>query len=158
MPSQGKKYSNSEAFQKLMKYCAYQERCHQEVNMKLYDWGFYKDDRNEIIVRLIQENFINEERFARAYCRGRFRQKHWGKLKIAQGLKQKGVSSKLIEIAFEEISDDEYLNTLQTILIKKSKSVKETNEFKRNSKISYYAISRGFESALVFDQLKLIKF
>jgi regulatory protein len=78
MRSLGKKYSNSEALQKLMKYCAYQERCHQEVNQKLFDWGFLPEDRDEIIVRLIQENFINEERFARAYCRGKFRQNKMG--------------------------------------------------------------------------------
>ena len=77
-----KKYTNRDAAIKLMKYCSYQERCHQEVNKKLYDWGFYKDDRDEIIVRLIEENFINEERFARAFTRGKFNIKKWGKQKI----------------------------------------------------------------------------
>lgn len=154
MRSLGKKYSNSEAFQKLMKYCAYQERCHQEVKNKLYEWGFYSEDIDEIIVRLIDENFINEERFARAYCRGKFRQKKWGRLKIIQGLKQKGISANLVKLALTEIEEEGYLQNLNYLIQKKSKLLKDKDSYKRNYKLANYAISKGYEGDLVWEVIR----
>ena len=150
----GKKYSNSEALQRLMKFCAYQERCQQEVDNKLREWGFFSEDRAELIVRLIGENFLNEERFARAYCRGKFRQKKWGRLKIKQGLKQKGITDKLSGIAMTEIDEESYRKNLADLLSKKSKLLKERDSFKRNYKLANYVISRGYESDLVWDEIR----
>ena len=149
-----KKYTNREAAIKLMKYCSYQERCHQEVNKKLYDWGFYKDDRNEIIVRLIEGNFINEERFAKAFTRGKFNIKKWGKQKITYALKQKQISDNLIKIALKEIDNENYKKTLKNVLIKKSKLIKEKNNFIKNKKLAQFVINKGYESDVVWEEIR----
>ncbi|MBL6963360.1 MAG: RecX family transcriptional regulator [Bacteroidetes bacterium] len=154
MRSLGKKYSNSEAVQKLMKYCAYQERCHQEVKNKLFDWGFKGEDIDDILVRLIDEDFINEERFARAFCRGKFRQKKWGRLKIIQGLKEKGISANLVKLALLEIEEDRYRANLKYLIQKKSSLLKEKDSYKRNHKLANYAISKGYEVDLVWDEIR----
>ena len=94
-------------------YCAYQERSQQEVRSKLYEWGLWKEVVEEVIVKLINDNFLNEERFALAYAGGKFRIKKWGKIKIQQGLKLKGVSEYCIKKAFASIDYDDYLNLIQ---------------------------------------------
>lgn len=150
-----KKYiSKQEALQKLQRYCAYQDRCHQEVRTKLLEIGSYGDDLEEVIVELIQENFLNEERFARSYARGKFRIRRWGRNKIKQELKQRRISAYCIKKAMEELEEFDYNGTLQKVLDKKWKESKETNVFKKRSKIGTYLISRGFESHLVWSFVK----
>lgn len=90
-----KKLTPASALKKIEKYCAYQERCHEEVRSKLYTFGLGADDVEEIITKLIQSNFLNEERFARAYCGGKFRQKKWGRLKIIRELKKKKLATEI---------------------------------------------------------------
>jgi len=142
------------ALAKAEHYCAYQERSQQEVRDKLYDWGLWPDAVENIISKLIESNFLNEERFANAYVRGKFGQNGWGKIKIKQGLKLKKVSDALIKKALIKINMDDYLATLQKILEKKAPSVKEKDEFKRHYKLKQYALSRGFENDLISDVLK----
>lgn len=153
-PEEKKKYTLAEAGEKIRSYCAYRERSQYEVRSKLYDYGLYTDAVNEIIAALIQENFLNEERFARAFVRGKFSIKKWGRIKIRQALFPHQLSDYILNRAFAEIDEDEYLKTLEEIIAKKSKQVSLKNEFQRKGKIAQYAISRGFEPELVWETLK----
>lgn len=138
---------------KARKYCAYQERSQQEVRDKLYEWGLHRADVEQGIAQLVSENYLNEQRFAIAYAGGKFRMKGWGRIKIKLALKQKKVSDYCIGKALDEISSKDYRNTLNKIISSKSKEVKEKNLLKRNYKVAQYAISRGFEPDLVWDEL-----
>src|ERR1700709_1825318 len=108
------------ALTKAEHYCAYQERSQQEVRDKLYEWGMYPTGVENVIVQLIAGNFLNEERFANAYTRGKFNQKGWGRIKIKQGLKFKKVSDALIKKALLTINGDDYIQTLTKVLEKKA--------------------------------------
>ena len=137
-----------------MKYCSYQDRCHKEVELKLHEWGIWGEDRDEIIYDLMRHDFLNEERFARSYVRGKFKIKKWGRVKIKQGLKEKGITDNLVRIAMNEIEEDLYFNTLKLELEKKQKSISELNVFIRNKKVAEHLIRRGYEAALVWEYLK----
>jgi regulatory protein len=139
------------ALLKAMKYCAYQERCQQEVRDKLYSFGLWPDAVEKIIGELIEQNFINEERFAKSYVGGKFRIKHWGRKKIELSLKRKGISTFCINKGLSEINDKEYIKTLKEIINKHLKTSKESNLLKRNYKVAQYCISRGFEGDIVWD-------
>jgi regulatory protein len=139
------KLTKSQALPKIKQYCAYQERCHQEVKEKLYSFGLYKNDIDQLIAQLIEENYLNEERFAQHYAGGKFRMKHWGRNKIKQALKQKQVSDYCIKKAMKEIDDEVYMKTLHKLAEQKLKTLKgERNIFikkknlqeKKNLKIS----------------------
>ena len=149
-----KPLSKQQARQKIKAYCAYQERSQKEVRAKLYDMGLYTADVEETISDLIQENFLNEERFAIAYAGGKFRIKQWGRVKIKQGLKLKGVPEKMINKAIYSIDEDEYRATLQNILEKKSHLINEKEPFKKRNKLIQYAQGKGFETDLIFLTLK----
>ncbi|OCX53763.1 RecX family transcriptional regulator [Mucilaginibacter sp. PPCGB 2223] len=135
-------------------YCAYQERSQQEVRNKLYDWGLYPRDVEQILSTLIENNFLSEERFAKAYVQGKFNQKGWGRIKIKQGLKLKRVPDVLIRKALSIIDTDAYEQALKHTLEKKARLLNEKNAYKRNYKLQQYALNRGFESELVADMLK----
>ncbi|MBL4676059.1 MAG: RecX family transcriptional regulator [Mucilaginibacter sp.] len=135
-------------------YCAYQERSQQEVRDKLYDWRLWPDGVEQIISYLIEENFLNEERFAKAYVQGKFNQKQWGRIKIKMGLKLKRVSPALIKKALLIIDVDDYLNTLTRLIEKKAATIAEKDSFKRRYKLQQYAMSRGYEADLISDVLK----
>ena len=152
-----KKQKNNDpkvALAKAEHYCAYQERSQQEVRDKLYEWGLWPEAVENSISELISTGFLNEERFAKAYALGKFRQKAWGKIKIKQGLKLKKVPDVLIKKALLLIDDDAYINTLNTILTKKAPSIKEKEDYKRRYKLQQYAMSRGFESDIILFVLK----
>lgn len=140
----------------MQRYCAYQERSHQEVRNKLIDLNIYGDDLEEIIAQLIADNFLNEERFARAFARGKFRMKQWGRRKIVQELKRHDVSDYSIRKAMEEIADEDYRATLREVIEKKSKTAAAESDFELQHKLAQYAISRGFESDLVWAVIKEI--
>ncbi|MGN6398460.1 MAG: regulatory protein RecX [Mucilaginibacter sp.] len=142
------------ALAKAEHYCAYQERAQQEVRDKLYEWGLWPDAVENIIGELISTNFLNEERFAKAYTQGKFNQKGWGKNKIKQGLKFKKVPDVLIKKALQAIPDDDYRLALEAILTKKARTIAEKNNLKRRFKLQQYALGRGFENDLVLDILK----
>lgn len=145
-----------ESLEKLRKYCAYQERSNQDVVQKLWELQIPPDWHDNIIISLIQENFLNEERFARAFARGKFNIKKWGRVKITDGLKKHGVSKPCIKLALSEIDGDEYLRVLdQTIDLKRQK-LKENNPWKRRSAIYRFVVQRGFESSLVLDAIEAL--
>ncbi|MBB5394679.1 regulatory protein RecX [Mucilaginibacter sp. AK015] len=142
------------AMAKAEHYCAYQERSQQEVRNKLYDWGLWPDAVENIITRLIEENYLNEDRFAKAYTKGKFNQKGWGKIKIKQGLKFKNVSPVLIKKALLTIDASDYMDTLTRLMQKKAATLPEKDPYKRRYKLQQYALSRGFETDLAAEVLK----
>ena len=150
-------YDLNTAREKIQAYCAYQERCHMDVTMKLKSWGLIQEAIDLLIIELIQFNFLNEERYARSYARGKFRIKKWGKLKIRMALKKREVSFKCIDIAMLEIDDKTYLNTLKELLQKKNDVLKETNSYKRKIKLIRYLVTRGYEYDLIHDALVELK-
>lgn len=155
MEEQSKKqYSIQEAREKIRAFCAYRERSQYEVKQRLYEYGLYTDAVNQEISALIQENFLNEERFARAFVRGKFSIKKWGRVKIKQALYPHQLSEYILNKAFSEIDEEDYLKTLEDVIEKKAASVKLKNEFERNGKIAQYVISRGFEPSLVWEIIK----
>lgn len=149
-----KTYSAEIAWQKICKWCAYQERSQQDVRDKLYDYGLHRKEVEEMISRLITENFLNEERFAIAFAGGKFRQLGWGKTKIKLALKQRKVSEYCMRKALSSIDDMAYLKSLHQLIQKRGKLEKEKNPLRKNYKLAQYAISRGFEPDLVWDALK----
>jgi len=149
-----KNYTAAEALKKGEAYCAYQERCQQEVRNKLYEWGLKSNEVENIIANLITNNFLNEERFAKTYAGGKFRIKKWGKEKIILGLKKRKISDYCIKKGLEEIEEYDYLRILSEVIKKKSKSIRNPKSEIRNFKMARYAISRGFESELVWDVIK----
>lgn len=141
--------TREQALQKLKHYCAYQERCHSEVKEKLYSLGVWKKDHDEIITTLIEENYLNEERFAIAFAGGKWRVKQWGRVKIKYELKQKQVSGYCIKKALKQIDDEEYLNTLDELAAKKYAALKNEQHLIRKKKTMDYLVARGFESGLI---------
>ena len=136
-------------------YCAYQERCHSEVRNKLLELNFRGLELEEAIASLIADNFLNEERFARSYIRGKFRMKQWGRRKIVTELKKKKVSDYCIRKGLLEIDEDEYRNTLQLLFDKKVVELKsETNTWIRKQKVQRYLIQKGYEPDMVSELLK----
>jgi regulatory protein len=143
------------AIARAQKYCAFQERSQQEVRNKLFEWGLYSADVEEAIVALIGENYLNEERFALQLASGKFRIKHWGKVKITQALKMHKVSPYCIKKALLQISDDDYIKSLKLILEKKKASLSGKITPLKARKLAYYAQSKGYESELVWKVLKM---
>ena len=142
------------AREKIQAYCAYQERCHMEVTKKLKSWGLIPDAIDLLIGELIQFNFLNEERYARSFARGKFRIKKWGRMKIRMELKKRDIYFKCIDFAMEEIDDKAYLETLKQVLQKKNELEKEKDSYKRKAKLTRYLVSRGFEYDLIRDALE----
>ncbi|MDO6492828.1 MULTISPECIES: regulatory protein RecX [unclassified Cellulophaga] len=147
-------YTIKEATKKLEQYCAYQERCHKEVTQKLKDMGMITDARDVIITHLIKENYLNEERFAQSFARGKFNIKKWGKNRIVNELKFRDISIYNIKTALKEIEDNKYIETLDALATKRANEVKETNVFKKRKKIADYLLYRGWESHLVYEKVK----
>jgi regulatory protein len=141
--------SPDKAFQKIKHYCAYQERCHYEVKQKLFGMGLYKAEAALLLSRLIEEDYLNEGRFAIQFAGGHFRLKQWGKVKISYELKQKMVSSYNIKQALSEINMDEYLATLQKLAVAKWNAFKNEQYLNRQAKTSGYLVRKGYEPALV---------
>ena len=125
--------------------------------MKLKSWGLIQEAIDLLILELIEFNFLNEERYARSFARGKFRIKKWGKLKIRMALKKREVYFKCIDFAMSEIDDKTYLNTLKELLQKKNDILKETNLYKRKMKLINYLVNRGYEYDLIQDALVELK-
>lgn len=145
-----KSYTVDEATKLMENFCAYQERCHKEVAQKLYDLHMIPDAREKITLHLLQNNFLNEERFSKAFARGKFSIKNWGRIRIVNELKFRNISPYNIKTALKEIDEDAYLKTLQKIAEKKAAVIKEPNAFKKRSKLLTYLSSKGYESELIY--------
>ncbi|TWF44402.1 regulatory protein [Chitinophaga polysaccharea] len=144
------------AILKLRQFCAYQERSHQETRYKCLELGLRGEEVEEAIAELVAENFLNEERFARAYAGGKFRIKQWGRKKIQMELKQKQVSAYCIKKGMEEIDPDDYAAVLLKLADKKYQSLRNETAMKRRYKTMQYLLQRGFESELIQDALEQI--
>lgn len=148
------KLTLSEARLKLEYYCSYQERCHLEVVDKLKQLGMTKPEVDDVVVHLIQNDFLNEERFARAFARGKHRIKSWGKIRIVNELKQRHISAPNIKCALTEISEEEYEDTLDKVAERHWITIRETNAQKKKKKFCDYLLRKGWESNKVYDKLK----
>lgn len=144
------------ALEKARKYCAYSERSQYDVRLKIREWKQESEVAEWIIAQLIQENFLNEERFVLAYTRGKLRQNRWGRIKIKHALKQKQISNYLINKAMQSIEDEEYIEILRNDIEKRTQKLKTLN-FAEEQKIASYFQQRGFELNLVFDIIKEVK-
>lgn len=146
---QKKCLTKEQALQKLRQYCAYQERSHYEVRQKLWDLGVKRAEHDEITSTLIEEDYLNEERFAKAFAGGKFRMKDWGRKKIYYALKEKQVSEYSIKKAMKEIDDEDYKNVLHELARKKYQSLKAEQYLVRKKKTIDYLLQKGYEPDLV---------
>ncbi|WP_245946016.1 regulatory protein RecX [Flavobacterium magnum] len=147
----------SDAIKKLERFCAYQERCHQEVAEKLRSFTLSADEKGEVVVHLIQNDFLNEERFARSFARGKHRIKGWGFQRIHNELKMRGISAFNIKEALQEIPEEEYAGTFEKLAEKQWQSISEKNTLKKRRKFCDYFLRRGFESDLVYAKAKQLE-
>ncbi len=154
-----KKYlSKEQALQKAKHYCGYQERCHKEVKDKLYELGLYKQDVEACLAQLIEENYLNEERFAQQFAGGKFRMKQWGRVKIKYELKQKQVSEYCIKKGMKEIDEADYIKTLKKLAAEKWADVKsEKNVFTKLRKTQDYLLQKGYEHDLIKQTLQTLQ-
>lgn len=150
---QKKTYTPHQAKLKVEAYCAYQERAQQEVRDKLYTYGLHQEEVESILADLICDNFLNEERFAKAYALGKFRIKGWGKIKIKQALKLKRVPEKLIQIALKEIPLDEYYAAVATIIERKVNDISTLLNPNEKAKLIRFLYGRGFEQDLIYEAI-----
>lgn len=151
---QSQSFSIAEVIQKLEYYCSYQERCHKEVEEKLKGFFLDQQEKDTIVVHLIENNFLNEERFACSFARGKHRIKSWGKIRIVNELKFRHISTYNINKALKEFSEEEYLETLHKLAEHHWETMRENNALKKRKKFCDYLLRKGWESNLVYDKLK----
>lgn len=135
-------------YNKIKRFCAFQERCHSEVREKLYSYGLFRKEVDMITVQLIEEGCLSEERFGMQFAGGKFRIKKWGRIKIKYALKQKGVSERIISDALDSLPEGEYLKTLDQLAAKKWQLLKKEPTLTRKPKTVQYLIQKGFEKYL----------
>lgn len=153
-----KTYTVDEALKKLENYCAYQDRCHKEVQDKLKEMRMIPEAIDHIIYQLIQDKFLDEERFARSFARGKFRTKKWGKTRIVRELKLREITKYNINLALTEIEETEYLKTFEKLVKKRLKQLKtEKNLYKKKNKLMTYLQYRGWESHLIYEKINELK-
>lgn len=146
---QQKVYTLDEIKRKLEQYCIYQDRCHQEVEKKLKEFRLIDIAREEILLHLMRHDFLNEERFAKSFARGKFRIKKYGKLRITRELKLRNITAYNIASGLKEIDEEEYIATAYELTAKKNQSITETNPFKKKKKITDYMLRKGYEYNLI---------
>ena len=142
-------YTIEEATILLEKYCVYQDRCHSEVEQKLRQMNIIREGQEKIILHLFANNFLNEERFAKSFVRGKYGQKRWGKMKIKAALKQKGISDRNMISGFREIDEDTYLSNIQHLARKKHELITEKNAYKKRQKLYLFLVQKGYEQDLI---------
>lgn len=152
-----KNYDINITLERLKNYCALEDKSKWHVIQKMKEWGLIKEAQEYIIEVLIKEKYLDEERFARSFCRGKFRVKGWGKEKIKNELKKKKISESCIKKGLQEIQDFEYQNELNKQFQKKNNNTKEVNHFKKKQKIAKYLISKGYENNMVWNKLRELK-
>ena len=155
MPKQpDKPLTPDQVLDKMAKYCAYQERCVKDVRDKLKTYDIPQEDREKILDYLLDNRFVNDERFARSFVRGKINQSGWGVNKIRFHLMQKGIAKDIIDEALGQTDEDLYRQRLINILKTKSKTIKAETDFERKRKLAAYAMQKGFEASLVWEVLK----
>ncbi len=153
MYSNQKPVTYTEALKKLERYCVYQDRCHQEVEQKLREFRLIPEAREKIIIHLIENKYLDETRFSQSFARGKFKNKHWGKQRIVNELKQRKISQYNIKKALEEIDDSVYLGVFHKLAEKRWNQVKDESIQRSKQKFIQYLQYRGWESTLIFDKL-----
>jgi regulatory protein len=148
------KFSLSEIQQKLEYYCAYQERCYKEVETKLFDFHLTNEEKEQVLIYLIENNFINEERFAKSFVRGKHNYKFWGKNRITNELKFRNISSRIIQEALKEIPETTYFENFHRLSEKHWDSIKERKGPKKNKKFVDFLLRKGYETSLIFEKLR----
>ncbi len=143
---------------KMLNYCVYQDRCHYEVEQKMREFLLIPEAKEEILLYLIQEKYLDEERFVRSYIRGKFYIKHWGRNKIKLNLKQKQISDKLMGRCWDEIDDSDYQKQIILFIEKQSDSINEPNAFKKKNKIIKFLLSKGYEYDCILDAFGLMEY
>jgi len=141
-----------EALAKLQNFCGYQERCIKEVGQKLRDMGIDPGNSDTIIGRLQKDNYLNEERFAKSFVRGKFRVKKWGRNRLKAELKQRAIAINHITHALAQFSDDDYINAFNELAEKKCLSLRENDKNKKRKKLVDYLLYRGWESNMVYEK------
>ncbi|AZB28232.1 regulatory protein RecX [Chryseobacterium balustinum] len=154
MQPEKKLFTFEEIKQKLANYCVYQDRCHAEVEQKMREFVLIPEAKEEILLFLMKENYLNEERFTRSYIRGKFYIKSWGRTKIKMHLKQKGITEKLISSCFDEIDESDYLNTINKIYENYESKLKGVKEYQKKAKTIKYLLSRGFEYEFILQVIE----
>ncbi len=149
-----KSYTVQEALKKMGHYCAYQDRCHKEVRLRLMEMNMIPEAIDHIMAYLIEHDYLNEQRFAESFTRGKFRIKNWGKVRITNELKQRDISPYTLKKALEQISDQEYLTTLDQLARKRLKTLGSLGKIEKRRKLSSYLLYRGWENHLVHDKLR----
>lgn len=153
-----KTYTVEEATRRMERYCVYQERCHKEIHQKLYEMRMIPEAADQIILHLLQHNFLNETRFAQAFARGKFRTKKWGKRRIINELKLRQISKFNVQLALKEIPDSEYYETFEALAEKRMRQlVSEKDIQKKRKKLADYLFYRGWESDLVYEKIAEVK-
>lgn len=147
-------FSLKEIYAKMEYYCAYQERCYKEVDEKLYSFSVSQSEKDEILTYLIENNFINEERFAQSFVRGKHNYKFWGKNRIVNELKSRNISSRNIQTALKEIPEATYLENFHKLAEKYWDTIKERKGPKKNKKFVDYLLRKGYEPNLIFEKLR----
>lgn len=146
-------YTFEEIKHKLEYYCSYQDRCHKEVEQKLNSFTLITELKEKVIVHLIENNFINEERFAKSFARGKHNYKGWGKNRIVNELKFRNISSRIIETALKEIPEATYLENFHALAEKNWEIIKEPKGQKRNKKFVDFLLRKGYETSLIYEKL-----
>ena len=156
MYSSKKTYTVEEALAKLQSYCAYQDRCHKEVAQKLKEMRMISQASEQIIIALIEGDFLNEERFSMAFVRGKFKIKKWGRRRLVSELKQRNISKFLIQKALGQISERDYKATFEALVHKKAESITGGSIAKKRKKLADYLLYRGWEAHLVYAKINQI--
>jgi regulatory protein len=147
-------FSYVEIRKKLEHYCAYQDRCHQEVYQKMFSFNLSAHEKEELMVYLIDNNFLNEERFAQSFVRGKHNYKKWGKVRITNELKARNISSTIIKIALKEINDSLYFEMFDDLANKHWETISENNLMKKRKKFCDYFMRKGWENELIYEKVK----
>lgn len=148
-----KTYTVEEAKRKLEHYCSYQDRCHHEVEQKLKGMNMIQQASDVIIAHLIEHNFLNEERFAKSFARGKFRIKKWGRIRIKNELKLRNISRYNLDAALKEIPDDEYFSAFDELAEKQWENIRESDIQKKKKKLFDFLMRKGFESNLIYNKI-----
>lgn len=149
-----KEYTIEVINDKIRKYCSIQERCISDVLNKISTWGLNQEEIDKLIDKLFCEGFINEDRFAKVFCRGKFNINGWGIQKIKHELRKKNISEINIKNAIRIIKKNEYLEVLEKLINRKERSIKDTDVFTKRNKIARFLLQRGFESEIVWQKIK----
>ncbi|WP_439130810.1 regulatory protein RecX [Polaribacter sp.] len=147
---QKKVFTVDEIKRKLEQYCVYQDRCHKEVEQKMREFNLIPEAKEMILLSLMQNNFLNEERFAKSFARGKFRIKNWGKQRITRELKFKNISAYNIKTALKEIDEEDYIKTVYKITENRNAVIYEPNNYKRKQKLTGFLLRKGFENELIY--------